>query len=492
MPKPTGAEKCFTLEPATEPNKWITTCHYCGMTWNYKMAGTKMVAHILDLGLSIAPCKFKLKALDDTLKESLEMSTKSARAHTKATQPTLGFGSGGEPQAEEEKRGIKRLFGDNHAANANLLLAHAIGVHGSVAWLFCNSPGFHAYTAYLAANQMPSYKPADRQTLSGRIFDELVARQDKDLAKADDKALWVTIYNDGYETAGRRHTLNSLAATREGVWYLNSRHVTIDEGGSLNKNEMIKVVAEDIIAVGEERCCGYVLDSPTVNVGTLAHVEDGCRRICGILCQTHQWSLVISKILKLRKYKEQMQAALKIAKLFRRVLFIKALFSSLQFSEELKSKYPHAPKGDGYSILLFAKTRMGGVYFMLKRLIFLKPVLQATVVHIKFADKYGPALSELERENFEGGEETSDDELEPDAQGSASKEKRKMMRILEAKRLILDEEWWSAMEMTCSLLCVLVDKMKETDHSHFLTAKMRDMWLKGQVQPNPNPQPSNP
>ena len=39
------------------------------------------------------------------------------------------------------------------------------------------------------------------------------------------------------------------------------------------------------------------------------------------------------------------------------------------------------------------------------------------------------------------------------------------------------------MEMTCSLLCVLVDKMKETDHAHFLTAKMRDMWLKGQVQP---------
>lgn len=104
------------------------------------------------------------------------------------------------------------------------------------------------------------------------------------MAKADDKTLWVTIYNDGYETPGRRHTLNSLAATREGVWYLNSRHVTIDEGGSLNKKEMIKVVAEDIIAVGEVRCCGYVLDSPTVNVGTLAHVEDGCRRICGILC----------------------------------------------------------------------------------------------------------------------------------------------------------------------------------------------------------------
>ena len=56
-----------------------------------------------------------------------------------------------------------------------------------------------------------------------------------------------------------------------------------------------------------------------------------------------------------------------------------------------------------------------------------------------------------------------------------------MMRILEAKTLILNEEWWSVMEMTCSLLCVLVDKMKETDHAHFLTAKMRDMWLKGQV-----------
>jgi len=164
MPKQTGAEKCFNLEPTTETDKWTTTCNYCGKIWNYKLAGTKMVAHILDLGLSVASCTFKLKALDDTLKESLSMSTKSAREHTKATQPKLGFGSGGEPQAEPESRGIKRLFGDNHAANANLLLAHAIGAHGSVAWLFCNSPGFHAYTAYLAANPMPSYKPADRQS----------------------------------------------------------------------------------------------------------------------------------------------------------------------------------------------------------------------------------------------------------------------------------------------------------------------------------------
>jgi len=145
MPKQTGAEKCFNLEPATEINKWITTCNYCGKIWNYKLAGTKMVAHILDLGLSVASCTFKLKALDDTLKESLSMSTKSAREHTKATQPKLGFGSGGEPQAEPESRGIKRLFGDNHAANANLLLAHAIGAHGSVAWLFCNSPGFRVH-----------------------------------------------------------------------------------------------------------------------------------------------------------------------------------------------------------------------------------------------------------------------------------------------------------------------------------------------------------
>ena len=89
-----------------------------------------------------------------------------------------------------------------YASDVDLLLgkprsSDAIGAHGSVAWLFCNSPGFHAYTAYLAANPLPSYKPADRQTLSGRIFDELVARQDEDVAKADDKTLWVTIYNDG-------------------------------------------------------------------------------------------------------------------------------------------------------------------------------------------------------------------------------------------------------------------------------------------------------
>ena len=80
MPKQTGAEKCFNLEPATEVNKWITTCNYCGKIWNYKLAGTKMVrfngrARPRDLGLSVAPCTFKLKALDDTLKESLSMST---------------------------------------------------------------------------------------------------------------------------------------------------------------------------------------------------------------------------------------------------------------------------------------------------------------------------------------------------------------------------------------------------------------------------------
>ena len=73
------------------------------------------------------------------------------------------------------------------------------------------------------------------------------------MAKADDKTLWVTIYNDGYETPGRRHTLNSLAATREGVWYLNSRHVTIDEGGSLNKKEMIHYSFSELIFLGSSR-----------------------------------------------------------------------------------------------------------------------------------------------------------------------------------------------------------------------------------------------
>ena len=49
------------------------------------------------------------------------------------------------------------------------------------------------------------------------------------------------------------HTLNSLAATREGVWYLNSRHVTIDEGGSLNKKEMIHYSFSELIFLGSSR-----------------------------------------------------------------------------------------------------------------------------------------------------------------------------------------------------------------------------------------------
>ena len=193
-------------------------------------------------------------------------------------------------------------------------------------------------------------------------------------------------------------------------------------------------------------------------------------------------------ILKLPMYTKQVRGALVIAKFFRRVLFAKALFSVLQFSEELKSQYSGAPSDDGYAILLFAKTRMGGVYFMLKRLLFLKPVLQACVVHTKFTDKYGEKLAELEHEEVgDDGEESSDDELDLPAGESASKEKRKMLRIKEAKKLILDEAWWSGIKMTCSLLGELVAMMKMTDHAHFLTGKMRDMWLKGQVQPSPNP-----
>jgi hypothetical protein len=480
MPRATaGIDVCFTFQEVEVDGKWKTksTCNYCGKLFGYKVTGTKGVAHLLGLEkVSVDKCTFSIKPLPPELKASLSMATTAARADTKAKLPQLGFNKDGEAEPAGP-RGIKRLFTENHEENANLLLANAIAAHGSVAWLFCNTPAFKAYTAYLAANQMPSYKPADRRTLSGRLFSTLIERQDKDVAEADDKSLWVTIMNDGYETAGRRHTLNSLAATRQGTWYLNSRHITIEEGGSLDKNEMIKVVAADITAVGEARCCGYVLDSPNINVGTLAQVEESCRRICGILCQTHQLSLVISKILKLPSYKKQVQEALTIAKVFRRVLFIKALLSALQFSDELKSKFPQAPKPDGYAITLFAKTRMGGVYFMLKRLVFLKPVLQACVVHIKFTDKYGAALAALERDAAAEIEESSDEELD----GSQSKETSKILRIKHSKELILDETWWSAIEMTCSLLSVLVDKMKETDHSHFLTGKMRDIWLKGEV-----------
>ena len=59
----------------------------------------------------------------------------------------------------------------------------------------------------------------------------------------------------------------------------------IDEGGSLNKAQMEQLMAADIAAVGEERVCGYVLDSPNVNVGALRNLEASCRRICDILCQ---------------------------------------------------------------------------------------------------------------------------------------------------------------------------------------------------------------
>ena len=476
----TGSAVYFSIVNQTGHNKFITECLCCGNTWNYKVAGTKQVAHLLGIkGQSMYPCKFTIKQLPEGVKESLSVSTKSARQDTAMSQPKVGFGKPGDQAEAPPTRGIKRLFGANHATNANLLLAHAVAVHGGVAWRFCNSPGFGDFVGYLAKNLMPDYKPADRHTLSGLHFGQLISRQDKDVEEADDPSLWATIYNDGYETKAHRHTSNSMMATRQGVWFLDSRHIGYDEGGSLDKAQTLKVMAEDISAVGEERVCGYVLDSPNVNVGALRDLEDECRRICGVLCQTHQLSLVISKILKLPMYKKQVQGALLIAKPFRRVLFLKALFSSLQFSEELKAQYSGAPKDDGYALLLFAKTRMGGVYFMLKRLIFLKAVLQACVVHPKFTEKYGPTLAELHEEV--APDESSDDELELNPQGSASKEKRKMLRIKMAKKLILDETWWSGIEMTCSLLSVPVAMMKMTDHAHFLTAKMRDMWLKGQV-----------
>ena len=482
-----GVEKCFSFTKQTG-DKTLTECNYCGATWAFKVTGTKGVAHILDIKKqSIQPCSFSKKKLEEDVRQKLVMSTKGAREQ-QHQQPKFSFGgSGGEPEAQE-KRGVKRLFTDSHKTNANLLLSHAIALHGMTSWRFCNSPAFGDFVKYVAENMIAGYKPADRHTLSGPLFGQLISRQDKDVEEADDDSLWATIYNDGYETKAHRHTMNSLIATRQGVWFLDSRHVTIEEGGSLNKAQMEQVMAADVAAVGEERVCGYVLDSPNVNVGALRGMEAECRRICGILCQTHQWSLVISKILKLPMYKKQVQGALVIAKFFRRVLFAKALFSALQFSEELKSQYSGAPSDDGYAILLFAKTRMGGVYFMLQRLIFLKPVLQACVVHPKFTEKYGPALAELEHEEVgDDGVESSDDELDLPAGESASKEKRKMLRIKEAKKLILDETWWSAVKMTCSLLSEPVAMMKMTDHAHFLTGKMRDMWLKGQVQPSPDP-----
>ena len=481
---PTGSAVYFSITPREGHNKFTTECLCCGTTWQYKMTGTKQVAHLLAItDQSVPACKFTIKQLPDGARESLSMSTKAAREDTAKSVKKLGFGKPGDQAERPAARGIKRLFGENHATNADLLLAHAVAVHGGVAWRFCNSPGFVEFAAYLARNPMPDYKPAHRNKLSGRTFDALIARQDQDVEAADDKSQWSTIYSDGYETKQHRHTLNSLAATREGTRFLNSRHVTIDEGGSLNKEQMTMVVAEDIAAVGEKRVSSYVLDSPNVNIGTLKDMELEFPSICGILCQTHQFSLVISKILKLTKYKQQVQAALLIAKLFRRVLFLKALFSALQFSSELKSTYPNAPKDDGYAILLFAKTRMGGVFFMLKRLIFLKPALQAAVISTKFTEKYGEELAQLEAEAeaAEVEQVSSDDEMELNPSGSAAKEKRKMQRILSAKKYILNEEWWLGLEKTCSLLSVLVDKMKETDHRHFLTGKMRDMWLKGQA-----------
>merc|ERR1719424_1486011 len=60
----TGSAVYFSIVNQTGHNKFITECLCCGNTWNYKVAGTKQVAHLLGIsGQSVYPCKFTIKQL---------------------------------------------------------------------------------------------------------------------------------------------------------------------------------------------------------------------------------------------------------------------------------------------------------------------------------------------------------------------------------------------------------------------------------------------
>ena len=73
---PRSASTSSQLPRLTSGSPRATTAARSGTTsWLGPKWSDSMVAHVLDLGLSVAPCAFKLKALDDTLKESLSMST---------------------------------------------------------------------------------------------------------------------------------------------------------------------------------------------------------------------------------------------------------------------------------------------------------------------------------------------------------------------------------------------------------------------------------
>ena len=211
-----GVEKCFTFSKQTG-DKTLTECNYCGATWAFKVSGTKGVAHMLDMKKqSILPCTFSKKKMEEDVRQKLVMPTKGAREQ-QHQQPKFSFGGSGDEPEAQSPRGVKRLFTDSHKTNANLLLTHAIALHDGTSWRFCNSPAFGDFVKYVAENMIAGYKPADRHTLSGLLFGQLISRQDRDVEEADDKTLWATVYNDGYETRAHRHTMNSVIAPAGGM-----------------------------------------------------------------------------------------------------------------------------------------------------------------------------------------------------------------------------------------------------------------------------------
>ena len=192
----------------------------------------------------------------------------------------------------------------------------------------------------------------------------------------------ITMSMDGWQAPTGEHIRNYMWVCDNATFFFNATNAGIVRPTSANiAAETIKMIE----ATGPANVAGLANDNAAAETGSWDAIRAAYSWILCTGCTTHAGALLFKDVCKHSWAKALIEKAVKVAKFIKHHQFTNA-------DLRVRTKQTH---GKEYCIILHGETRFAGVYYVIKRLLLLRPILREMVASGPFEERNIDGATEI-------------------------------------------------------------------------------------------------
>ena len=230
-----------------------------------------------------------------------------------------------------------------------------------------------------------NYTPPSRQQVMGPLLDQLYEDCKKQVlayCNFKDPDSMITMSMDGWESPTREHIRNYVWVSDGYTFFFDATNNGAERPTAAN------IAAEAISMItktGEENVAGLTNDNASAETTSWDAIRDRFLHVLCTGCSCHAVNLL---------FKDVCDHAW-AAKIIKKAVFVAKFFKNHQYTNHEIRTRTEAAHGKSYVIILHGATRFAGVYYVLKRLCFLRTILREIKASAGFEEINFPDAEEV-------------------------------------------------------------------------------------------------